>query len=141
AEQRRVRRLGRADPVRRWWRAALPAPLPGGARGDRVPAAVRGRDRGVRPAARYPRPTTRDDRQGRRRVHHPRAGKARGDSEEEDDIVREDVGMTTTAHPELEGLGKYQWGWHDSDEAGAKARRGLSEEIVREISAMKDEPE
>ncbi|HEX6445069.1 MAG TPA: Fe-S cluster assembly protein SufB [Streptosporangiales bacterium] len=49
--------------------------------------------------------------------------------------------MTTTAHPELEGLGRYQWGWHDTDEAGAKARRGLSEETVREISAMKNEPE
>ena len=32
-------------------RAALPAPLPGGARGGGVPAAVRGRDRGDRPAA------------------------------------------------------------------------------------------
>ncbi len=35
-------------------RAALPAPLPGGPRGRRVPAAVRGGDGGVRPAARHP---------------------------------------------------------------------------------------
>ncbi len=49
--------------------------------------------------------------------------------------------MTTTAHPELDGLGNYAYGWRDSDEAGAKARRGLNEEVVREISALKNEPE
>src|SRR6184192_1960522 len=49
--------------------------------------------------------------------------------------------MTTAAHPELEGLGKYKFGWADSDVAGASARRGLSEEVVRDISAKKNEPE
>jgi len=49
--------------------------------------------------------------------------------------------MTTTAHPELEGLGRYQFGWADPDVAGATARRGLSEEVVRDISAKKGEPE
>jgi Fe-S cluster assembly protein SufB len=49
--------------------------------------------------------------------------------------------MTTTAHPELDGLGRYEFGWHDSDEAGSNARRGLSEDVVRQISALKDEPE
>jgi Fe-S cluster assembly protein SufB len=49
--------------------------------------------------------------------------------------------MTTTAHPELDGLGRYEFGWHDSDEAGINARRGLSEDVVRQISALKDEPE
>ena len=49
--------------------------------------------------------------------------------------------MTTTAHPELEGLGRYEYGWVDSDAAGAIARRGLSEDVVREISALKNEPE
>jgi Fe-S cluster assembly protein SufB len=49
--------------------------------------------------------------------------------------------MTTTAHPELEGLGRYKFGWADSDSAGATARRGLSEDVVRDISAKKDEPE
>jgi Fe-S cluster assembly protein SufB len=48
--------------------------------------------------------------------------------------------MTTTAHPELDGLGRYEYGWRDSDEAGSNARRGLSEDVVREISALKDEP-
>ncbi|CND95288.1 FeS assembly protein SufB [Mycobacterium tuberculosis] len=49
--------------------------------------------------------------------------------------------MTTAAHPELEGLDRYKFGWADSDEAGAAARRGLNEEVVRDISAKKDEPE
>jgi Fe-S cluster assembly protein SufB len=49
--------------------------------------------------------------------------------------------MTTTAHPELEGLGRYEYGWFDDDVAGATAKRGLSEEVVREISALKNEPE
>ena len=48
--------------------------------------------------------------------------------------------MTTTAHPELEGLDRYKFGWADSDAAGESARRGLSEEVVRDISAKKNEP-
>ena len=49
--------------------------------------------------------------------------------------------MTTMAtHPELDGLGNYKFGWSDSDAAGATARRGLSEDVVRNISALKDEP-
>src|ERR671922_157666 len=48
---------------------------------------------------------------------------------------------TETAHPELEGLGNYEYGWADSDVAGASAKRGLSEEVVRDISAKKNEPE
>jgi Fe-S cluster assembly protein SufB len=49
--------------------------------------------------------------------------------------------MTTIAHPELEGLERYRFGWADPDAAGESARRGLSEEVVRDISALKDEPE
>lgn len=49
--------------------------------------------------------------------------------------------MTEIAHPELEGLGTYEYGWHDADAAGASARRGLSEAVVRDISAKKGEPE
>ena len=48
---------------------------------------------------------------------------------------------TETTHPELEGLGTYEYGWADSDVAGASARRGLSEEVVRDISGKKGEPE
>ncbi len=47
---------------------------------------------------------------------------------------------TTAGPPELEGLGKYQYGWADSDSAGASARRGLSEDVVRNISALKTSP-
>jgi Fe-S cluster assembly protein SufB len=42
--------------------------------------------------------------------------------------------------PELEGLGSYEFGWHDSDTAGAIAKRGLSKKVVEEISDLKDEP-
>lgn len=45
------------------------------------------------------------------------------------------------ANPELEALGPYEFGWHDEDVAGEKAIRGLSEDVVRNISALKDEPE
>jgi Fe-S cluster assembly protein SufB len=43
--------------------------------------------------------------------------------------------------PELEGLGNYEFGWHDGDVAGEGARRGLSEDVVRNISGLKNEPE
>src|SRR5487761_2760150 len=49
--------------------------------------------------------------------------------------------MTTTTNDPLEGLGTYKFGWADSDVAGASARRGLSEEVVRDISDRKNEPE
>jgi Fe-S cluster assembly protein SufB len=49
--------------------------------------------------------------------------------------------MTSTAHPELAGLGRYEYGWADSDVAGSSAQRGLSETVVRDISARKSEPE
>ena len=42
--------------------------------------------------------------------------------------------------PDLEGLGNYEFGWHDTDTAGATAKRGLSKEVVEEISDLKDEP-
>src|SRR5688572_19427566 len=38
-------------------------------------------------------------------------------------------------------LGNYEFGWSDSDVAGASARRGINEDVVRDISAKKDEPE
>ena len=51
--------------------------------------------------------------------------------------------MTTIdqRNPELEGIGNYQFGWSDSDVAGASAKRGLSEEVVRDISGKKSEPQ
>jgi Fe-S cluster assembly protein SufB len=41
---------------------------------------------------------------------------------------------------QLEGLGHYEYGWSDPDVAGASAQRGLSEAVVRDISAKKSEP-
>src|SRR5436190_22630195 len=47
--------------------------------------------------------------------------------------------MTTA--DQLAGLGRYEYGWADSDSAGATARRGLNEDVVRDISARKSEPQ
>ena len=41
----------------------------------------------------------------------------------------------------IASIGHYSYGWHDSDVAGVSARRGLSEDVVRNISALKGEPE
>ena len=41
----------------------------------------------------------------------------------------------------IASIGSYEYGWHDSDSAGATAQRGLSEEVVRNISHLKNEPE
>ncbi|MCI4676088.1 Fe-S cluster assembly protein SufB [Candidatus Mycolicibacterium alkanivorans] len=41
----------------------------------------------------------------------------------------------------IASLGRYGYGWADSDVAGASAQRGLSEAVVRDISAKKSEPE
>ncbi|MES1170961.1 MAG: Fe-S cluster assembly protein SufB, partial [Actinomycetota bacterium] len=41
----------------------------------------------------------------------------------------------------IASIGNYEYGWHDSDAAGMSAQRGLSEAVVRNISALKSEPE
>ncbi len=41
----------------------------------------------------------------------------------------------------IASIGNYTYGWHDKDDAGAIAQRGLSEAVVRNISALKNEPE
>ena len=46
-----------------------------------------------------------------------------------------------TQEQTIESLGKYGYGWADSDVAGASATRGLSEAVVRDISAKKSEPD
>ena len=50
-------------------------------------------------------------------------------------------GVQITQDEHIEALSRYNYGWHDSDDAGAIAKRGLSEQVVREISALKNEPE
>lgn len=52
--------------------------------------------------------------------------------------------MTTTAEQQaatIDELGRYEFGWHDGDAAGLSARRGLNEDVVRNISALKNEPD
>ena len=52
--------------------------------------------------------------------------------------------MTTKTEQQsaiINELGQYQFGWHDTDYAGMSARRGLSEDVVRNISGLKNEPE
>ncbi|MEJ5915566.1 Fe-S cluster assembly protein SufB [Pseudokineococcus sp. 1T1Z-3] len=52
--------------------------------------------------------------------------------------------MTTDVealNPELKGIGTYNYGWADSDAAGASARRGVDEEVVTDISRRKGEPD
>jgi Fe-S cluster assembly protein SufB len=46
-----------------------------------------------------------------------------------------------TQEEHLAALGRYEYGWADTDTAGATAQRGLSEAVVRNISALKNEPE
>src|ERR1700710_1958330 len=46
-----------------------------------------------------------------------------------------------TQEETLASLGSYQFGWHDSDAAGASAQRGLNEAVVRDISSKKNEPD
>jgi Fe-S cluster assembly protein SufB len=50
--------------------------------------------------------------------------------------------MTALSEQEatINELGRYEYGWHDANDAGATARRGLNEDVVRDISAKKNEP-
>jgi Fe-S cluster assembly protein SufB len=47
----------------------------------------------------------------------------------------------TTTRPELEGLGTYKFGWSDPSAYADGAKRGLTEDVVRDISSKKSEPE
>ena len=50
--------------------------------------------------------------------------------------------MATTADlKQLDGIGKYKYGFSDPDVTVFKTRKGLDQEVVRQISAMKEEPE
>ncbi|MGZ4460966.1 MAG: Fe-S cluster assembly protein SufB [Nocardioidaceae bacterium] len=59
--------------------------------------------------------------------------------------------MTSTQQPvtttpltqdeQIDQLGRYKYGWADADVAGASARRGIDEDVVRDISTRKGEPE
>src|SRR5271170_427472 len=93
-------------------------------------------------------------------MHHPRAADSHREAVNPSTLSprrshrkqARSVVMTTT--PEIQkldapltqdetiaSLGRYGYGWSDSDVAGASAQRGLSEAVVRDISAKKNEPE
>ena len=73
--------------------------------------------------------------------HQPGDYAAHEDARRNHFRVRRALHMTTTTQDKLDGLGTYKFGWADSDVAGAAARRGLSEDVVRDISGKKNEPE
>ena len=41
----------------------------------------------------------------------------------------------------IDDIGTYEYGWHDKNDAGATARRGINEDVVRDISSKKNEPD
>ncbi|WP_218856013.1 Fe-S cluster assembly protein SufB [Demequina lutea] len=51
------------------------------------------------------------------------------------------IATPMTQDETIASLGNYEFGWHDSDAAGMSAQRGLSEAVVRNISALKSEPQ
>ncbi len=59
----------------------------------------------------------------------------------QDPTVTRPVGTGQTQDQHLAALGRYEWGWSDSDVAGASAQRGLTPEIVANISRLKNEPQ
>src|SRR5690606_14376251 len=66
-----------------------------------------------------------------------------GNESVERTVKVEESGMSDVLieRPELDELGVYEFGWADSDVAGASAKRGISPEVVADISQLKDEPE
>jgi Fe-S cluster assembly protein SufB len=44
-------------------------------------------------------------------------------------------------NPELNAIGAYEYGWSDSDDAGANATRGINQGVVEDISGKKSEPD
>ena len=49
--------------------------------------------------------------------------------------------MATINPAVREAVGDYQWGFHDDEKPLFRAENGLSEDIVRQISGLKKEPE
>ncbi len=112
----------RARPGRR---AAVPAALPGLPRRPRVPAAVRGRDRGDQPGPRPPRPAAGHHRPRRRCLHHLHPDCHQ--THRPPTAPKEGRSMTTIEerNPELEGIGRYEFGWSDKT-SPAPARSAAS---------------
>jgi Fe-S cluster assembly protein SufB len=49
--------------------------------------------------------------------------------------------VSTTTPPDLHDIGPYKYGWHDARTSVFEPKKGLSADVVREISALKGEPE
>ena len=49
--------------------------------------------------------------------------------------------MATVNPAARDAVGEYQWGFHDDEAPLFRADKGLDEEVVRQISGLKDEPE
>ncbi len=61
-----------------------------------------------------------------------------------DPSPRKGIRMSTAAQEtaaSIDDIGRYEFGWSDATDAGANARRGLNEDVVRDISAKKNEPD
>ncbi|MEJ5927224.1 Fe-S cluster assembly protein SufB [Corynebacterium sp. H128] len=56
-------------------------------------------------------------------------------------INQRDVNAQLTDEEIIDSIGAYQFGWHDPDAAGAAAKRGLNQAVVKDISRLKNEPE
>ncbi len=119
--------------------AAVPAALPGVPRRPRVPAAVRGRDRGDRRVlgTHVQRLATIAHGDGvcTTCIPDPLADRTCHRRPPEGDVRMTSI---EELNPELEGIGRYEFGWSDSDAAGATAQRGLNEDVVRDISGTQE---
>src|SRR5450631_2664215 len=58
-----------------------------------------------------------------------------------DELITDELSKAEKLNPGLKGLGTYEYGWSDSDAAGVSARRGLHEEVVRDISGRQSTPQ
>src|ERR1700758_2525875 len=127
----------------------MSASLPGVARRRGVPGALPDRARCFRGDPRYARAEAGDHRQRRLRLHHtctpdtqPQAKKTRRslDMTAAPDTSTHNVGTPLSQAEAIASMGRYGYGWGDSDVAGASAKRGLSEDGGRDIPAKKNEP-
>src|SRR5215470_18866122 len=87
----------------------------------------------------HPRPATQPGTPPDRVAPRRPGGGSRKDCE--DQLMTEQTVTPTTQAEHLAALGRYEYGWADADTAGASAQRGLSEAVVRDISAKKNEPQ
>jgi Fe-S cluster assembly protein SufB len=55
--------------------------------------------------------------------------------------TQQPVSTPLTQDEAIDSLGRYKYGWADADVAGASATRGINEDVVRDISRRKNEPE